>query len=187
MVALGDITGFTDFTLRVRKPDEEYLPIMDYFDGLIERLVRHPSRDINNNTGDGFAVFETLKKGDEKKQSLALIKELWDLTQSMNDMIRRAPWPRPEGFRIRMATGYVWKKEASPLPIYRGPDINMVSRLLRVERKRDFVVHGSFRDLISQEEIEKLGLHYQKVKPPKLVPDGLLKQELLELWEVIKL
>lgn len=183
IVAIGDIQGFGSYTLRITKPESEYLPFMNYFDGLVGNL--HRDCRIVKETGDGFILFHEIQENNGHLVAINLLKDMKHVSDLMNDRISDLPWPRPDGFRVRLATGYVWKK--TPIgnsPIFRGYHINLASKILRIRKDIPLICHESFKYLIQSNKSKPNGYSFHRINTEEESPDGIYSRDVKDLWEI---
>jgi len=193
IVLFGDIRGFSTWEQSATNPDVEFKPLMNRW--------RQAAVDFSQSLdahysiyGDGVMLILEMKNGHNCGLALKVMEGAWHFTHSVLGLIRKAPWPRPRGFRVRMASGYVWKKGGSQCPVveniacpatdYVGRHINMTSKLLRVSPEEPIIVHQSFVELTTHNQMKKAGFSYKKMAPDQQAPDGILPPDMNALWRL---
>lgn len=176
LVLYGDILNFSDWLIRPTTSPENVDQVM----GSVYKKFEDFSFQIGGMTKFvGDAILTTKEISDKPKQSLVLdfIRQSYDFAHLVDSQIKSF-WPRPEGFRVRLAEGYVFKaniKEPSKtghrhLTEYLGYPINLSWRILSVEPKSICILHESIVRLLGK---NKDGLLLDKVKNLTVVPHGV--------------
>jgi len=112
-----------------------------------------------------------------------------DLVKSVEAQIKQLDYPRPDGFRIRMAAGHVLKLEAShPLDKtkiqvdYVEYAVDMTFGLLGVEKDVPRICHETVREIIEAAPKSTAMVKFEKVKRPAAAPEGIDPEDLNALW-----
>lgn len=163
IVLFGDISGFTNFCDAVTNDEVEYDPFMEKFDDLVDKTARETGYAFSD-TGDGFMCAVDLKPGHNCATAIQVILYLWKFLKQVEKLIAQKDAPRPEGFRIVGAAGYVKRKvKKDGTIVLRGKHINMAHNLLDVARGKGFVCHDSLKQLISDQQAKKNRIHFKPI------------------------
>lgn len=160
IVLFGDISGFTSFCDSLTNDEIEYDPFMEEFDDLIDKTAQDTGYSFTD-TGDGFMCTVDLQDGHNCKRAIEVILNLWKLLKKIERLIAKKDSPRPDGFRIVGAAGYVKRKVMKDgRVILRGKHINMAHNFLDQARGKGFVCHESLKQLISDVQAKKHGFQF---------------------------
>ena len=106
--AFGDIRGFGSWTSRAASSREVKDPFVFSFYQSLQSYV-HKHKDVHfKYTGDGFFALKEFSNSDSKNIALFL-KTLRCATRKVRKDIRKCAWPQPDGFRIRITCGDVYR------------------------------------------------------------------------------
>lgn len=108
VVAFGDIRGFGLWTSRASTSQEVKEPFVESFYSSLESYVKSNKEVFFKYLGDGFMVCQEFKKTDSKK-ICDFLKTIQALTNKIKVDISNCGYPPPDGFRIRIAAGDVYK------------------------------------------------------------------------------
>lgn len=168
---------------RTTDDESELLPFFNAFDRWIADLQQE-SQCFIKTLGDGFLMVKEYPKGHRCHSTVELLRLCWKYARRMDQIINQKKAPRPAGFRIRVASGHVWKtSEVSWGTDYRGRHINLASRLLRIGKQHKFICHESVKELMNDKQIREAGFKFKKISVSDSVPDGVIAEELKTLWK----
>lgn len=182
IIVFGDIRGFSTWEQKAANPDVEFKPLMNRFDAMVDKLETATGW-FTKNLGDGYMQVVELPAGHSCGLAAKLMEAHWQFGAAMTTMFKKSPWPRPDGFRIRVASGHIWKKEGSKHD-YVGRYCNMTHKLLRVSPDKFFLCHQSFVELMTRSQTNRAGFCYAKAEADRRIPDGVLKADATALWEL---
>lgn len=167
-VAFGDIAGFTAAYERATSPLKEIAPFFQRFDALLVRTARKAGLHFED-TGDGYMCPLDLSTGHNCEQALSMLSALWDFNVSINAEIEKMEEEsRFRFFRTRVAAGYVLRKvSVDGKVLYRGKPINLAHNSLEIHKDEMMVCHGSFRSLISDQQLRVRGFTAEKLARPR--------------------
>lgn len=187
VVAFGDILGFGVWSRRAANTPEVRDPFIIAFYSEIERFLKANSYLHAKFLGDGFMIVKELPdRGHKCGTVLRFIIELQTLTRNLIHIVRTCPFPPPDGFRLRIASGHVTKfmvtdpdDPAKKKPEYVAYAVNLAQRLLEVAPKIPIVAHES--------AIKILGVKKKKIKLRLLAntterPRGVDLEDIAGLW-----
>ena len=140
VVAFGDIRGFGAWTSRAANSRETKDPfIQQFYDVLQNYVIKHPKVYFKY-TGDGFMALQEFKAKDPK-HIYSFIKSIQQISRKISKTITGSNYPQPDGFRIRIASGDVYKinvidpsdsKRKRKVPEYVEYATNQAAHLLKV-------------------------------------------------------
>ncbi len=183
IVAFGDLTGFTAFEESVTNDEIEFDPFFNEYDKIIDEVERHTGFSIDD-TGDGFLCSVDLIPGHNCSTVITTLRSLWDLLQRIQKLISQKEPPKPIGFRVRLACGYVHRKvKKNGKVVLRGRHINLAHHMLEVSKGIDFICHDTIKQLLSEKQIVKNGFIFTKFVPSKKGYDGISSYHAHSLWE----
>lgn len=173
IVAFGDITGFSSFWDSITNDEKELGPFMDDFVSLIETVQKETGYNITI-PGDGFMLTVALDQGHNCHRAVQVFQRLWDLLIKMQELVRKKEFPRPDGFRVRVACGWVMSRVLKDKEtLYWGKHINLAHNLLDVRKDIPFLCHESVKQLLSESQIKHNNFRFWKVDTPEILPDGV--------------
>ncbi len=106
--AFGDIRGFGSWTSRAANSRESKDPYIEGFYALMDAYVR-TYRDVYfKRVGDGFMALKELEPTDSRGVA-AFLLTLRCITRKARAGIYACRYPKPDGFRIRITCGDVYK------------------------------------------------------------------------------
>lgn len=180
-IAFGDIIGSSTWLQRVNNQGLEYRSLMDRFDDAVYELAKKDTCYVKK-LGDGFMKILNIDHASSLEISDFLIL-LWNFNKKIQGWINEHPNPRPDGFRIRMACGYIEEKLHTDNSIdYRGYHLALTSKLLRVEKNIPFITHASVKEILTNSHIKRFKFKFEKLRKPKLSLDGIFEKDMEELW-----
>jgi hypothetical protein len=157
-------------------------------------------------SGDGFISVMEVLDAHKKCQTLHILEKFMKLGNRLNEIIKKSPFPRPEGYRMRFVVGSAFKEKlATPdgFVLYGecqqckkfkkiewydfiGYGPHLCHRILSVRRDIPFIVHESVKDMLSDNLIKKHGLHFEKLFLSSPFPDEVDEEDLHLLYAVNK-
>jgi class 3 adenylate cyclase len=180
LVVVGDISGFGAWFTSVSDVNAELKPFFKQYDALVDKLRVQGS--FFKDLGDGFLFIDELKSPHACKNTIATIKSIWSLKRSIRKLIDGTPYPKPQGFRIRITCGHAWKKRHDKRIDYLGKHINLAFKLLRVHRSYPIVVHESAVALMSEKQMKSHGFDMKKLSLPSDEFEDIYRFEMSHLW-----
>jgi class 3 adenylate cyclase len=128
-----------------------------------------------------------------QERKAMLVVEMLDhadkLVRSVQSVIKHLNYPRPDGFRIRVAAGDVLKLEAShPLDKtkiqvdYSEYAVDIAFGLLGVEKDSPCICHETVREIVESDSEARALVKFEKVKRPAVCPEGIDPEDLDALW-----
>lgn len=183
LVCFGDIRGFSAWEQSLTDPDAEFLPLMNRFEELIHKFGEKESYFVKS-IADGFLAVMELESGHNCKQMLRFLDATWTFGKKIQRLISEHPWPRPDGFRIRYASGHVWKRNCKRGVDYVGRHINMAHKLLRVEPPIPAIAHRSVSELCTPRQAKKNHFRFTKLIVDRRLPDGLTRHDMECLYRL---
>lgn len=182
IIVFGDIRGFSVWEQSVTRPEIEFKPLMNRFDAMVDQHETSTGW-FTKNLGDGYMQIIELPSGHACKTALHVLRYTADFATKVSNTIRRSPWPRPDGFRVRFAAGHIWKKDGNKRD-YVGRHVNLTHKLLRVSPENEFLAHQSFVELMTKKQADGIGAKFLKAETDRRVPDGILKADMKALWSL---
>lgn len=182
IIVFGDIRGFSVWEQSVTRPEIEFQPLMNRFDAMVDEFEAKTGY-FTKNLGDGYMQVIELPSGHACATALRVLYRTVVFATKVSQTIKRSPWPRPEGFRVRFAAGHVWKKDGNKRD-YVGRHINLTHKLLRVAPETEFLAHQSFTELMSKKQTDEAGVKFLKTEGDRRTPDGILKADMKVLWSL---
>lgn len=184
LAAFGDIRGFTMFCDLVTNEETEHDPFFEKFDALVESISRRTGYTFSD-TGDGFMMVVDLKPNHACAEAGEALIVLWNLYERINQMMEEMDAPRMNGFVVTGTYGYVRRKMRTDGSIsLRGRQINLAHNLLEVAKNYGFVIHDSWRQLISDKQLKKLGFSITRATLRGPLPDSISRLDASLLWAV---
>lgn len=187
IVAFCDILGFTEWTRRATNTPEVTRALIDsFYDPVQKFLVQNPYCQMKYQ-GDGVMILKELKGLDENS-SLHFFNGIVKLNNDLGRVVASSDFPRPQGFRTRLAASVVHKKELlDPYDGERrrkvwefiGYGVNLAQRLLEVSPQTPILFHESVIEVLGREAKRIKCVRFKTDQP---VPRGLDPLDLQELW-----
>lgn len=183
IVAFGDIEGFTHFWEEVTNDQAELIPYLEGFDAIIDDIERESGQAFAD-TGDGFMLIVEMD-GRSEASPVSLLATLWRLLRRIQRMHGHHAHPKPNGFRIVLASGYVLKRVRKDGRVsHRGRHINLAHNLLDLARGRGLVCHSSFKALISDKDARTAGVRFTPLRLPRNIPWSVPRKDAASLFQV---
>ncbi len=189
LVGFGDVRGFTVFTRRAMNSPEEKNKFIQMIYTEFEKMAWIPEYHIKY-TGDGVMILQELEMGPSTPMAqkvLDFLKHIYVMGKEVNSLIQ-ASYPRPEGFRVRVACGTAFKLLVAEggggrrkrIPEYVDYPISLADRLLEVYATEHLAIcHESVAEMLNH---KKNGIKLLKLDPPKVCPHGIDEEDLKGLW-----
>jgi class 3 adenylate cyclase len=188
IVIFADLVGFAPWMRRAHSLAD--------FAFIIDRIYRkfiHFKEDLGYHVkllGDGAMFVKEMGRGHNCEKVLQILRDMKCLSGYVNEVIARAEWPRPGGFRIRLASGYVTKikarlcdRECSLQHDYIGYPVNLAARMLEIDKKsKPIILHESVKDIIGTAKSKRAGLSFNAIPYPVRSPDGIDEEDLTSFW-----
>lgn len=146
LVAFGDITGFGRYAKSASRDPGEFQFFIKrlYYEFLLTRESRNDYGDYFKLLGDGVMLLTT--NFENQKSIPEFLVDVIALTKRVNDTIRSMHYPKPTGFRMRLAMGHVHHVRIDGTHDYVGYPINMAFRMLNVASTIPIIAHESVKD-----------------------------------------
>lgn len=179
LVAFGDILGFGAWMRRAITTPEEAKELMEAVYSEFERAWGEMGCYVKF-IGDGCMFIQEVSEKKETNLVPAATKFLNDLhvlSENVTKIILKH-FPRPEGFRLRAAMGYVWKRDTGS-PEYIGYVVNLTQRLLEISPKILCVCHESVAEIFAR---KKSHIKFEKLQLITEKPRGIDLEDLDNLW-----
>ncbi len=188
LVAFGDIYGFRAWIRRgLTTPEESKNLIEQVYEKFEEYALG--SNCYVKFLGDGIMIVREIrdqKHNGDVAVTRNFLMDVHELTVNILSIIKNH-FPRPDGFRLRVATGYVWKRIVSKVmkgkivkcPEYIGYAINLTHCLLEVAPSQSCVFHESIKEIFGN---KKTGIKYERLVDPKEKPRGIDPEDIAGLW-----
>lgn len=185
VVAFGDIRGFRRWMLRAINAPEIAWETMNQIYLLFEDYSCR-SQNYIKFLGDGFVVIKELNRKNNALVVRSILEDMAILSRSIIETLKMT-YPRPDGFRVRVATGHVWKRITKKKingrivnhPEYIGYAINMAQSLLYVYPEINCICHEGIIEIIGK---RKNGISVEHLEPPKERRSGIDQQDFTGLW-----
>jgi class 3 adenylate cyclase len=186
LVAFGDVRGFRKWTQRALNAPE-------IASDMIDRIYKHfesfavDTRYWVKLLGDGIMIVQELHpSGHNCGLARRFLRDTHTLARSVSDEIQKV-YPRPDGFRIRNTSGYVWKRPTvhqykekhSKHSEYIGYAVNLAQSLLYVLPEVEAVCHESLVEMIGD---KRQGLTFEQLEPPTERRHGVDPADFLGLY-----
>ncbi len=184
IVLFGDISGFSGFWDSVTDDEKELDPFLDSFDDLVEETRRETGYSFAD-TGDGFMVIVDFPEEKNGETVAKVLDAFLKLLKKLQQLIETKEPPRPAGFRITGAMGYVKQKvKQDGRILYRGKPINFAHNTLDLARGVGLLIQGTLREMVSERVAEKYGLTFTHFKKPRVLPHGVSAHDAEKLFAV---
>lgn len=183
LVAVADLSGFGAWFSSVTDIGTELKPFFNKYENLVSQLMLTDDYFFKD-LGDGFLVIKELSNS-PAHDAIVLINKLRELKKNVRHLIDKTPYPRPQGFRIRMAAGHTWKRRRANRVDYLGRHVNLAFKMLRVHKSFPLVMHESVKALMADKQIKKAGFTFKKMPMPTDEQfESIYKHEMSNLWGV---
>lgn len=180
LVAFGDVRGFSDFSNRIDDPEADLIPFYEKFDALLDGFRRSSRYFVKDGLGDGIMLGVELSSGHACGTAASFFIQMLELQARVTHFIQGWRYPRPDGFRIRVACGHVIRK-TNDVTDYRGRACNLAHKLLRVEPQQSVLVHESAAQLLTASQAKRSGLRLRRVSCNEAAPRGVYPEDMSAL------
>ena len=177
--AFADVTKFGSYAkIASRDPEAFEKFVRDIYNAFAS--YRGESEHFVKYLGDGFLAIATLVQGHNCQLAVKFLCELHELQDEVNRLIKDLPgFPKPDGFRVRVAAGQVFKIKVSDGEVdFVGYAMNLAARLLRVCPDVPLICHESVKDIIGKKD----HIVFQKINAHRHTLDGVEQEDLHALW-----
>lgn len=189
LVAIGDVLGFGTWTKRAANAPEDIRDLVDSIYAEFEKFAGTSDCYIKF-LGDGLLAIREIGNGHNCGITAEFMKCCHDFSVKINELIASS-YPRPEGFRLRMTAGYVWKRKIvrrsitgrRAFPEYIGYPVNLAQRLLDVSPETFCICHDSVRAIVGE---KKLGIKFEHMGPRKENLRGVDHEDVQCLWSFMR-
>ncbi len=181
LVAFGDILGFGSWMIRASNAPEVTHDLIDQVYAEFERFMAHMNCHVKF-LGDGLMIIREMGGGHNCKMTREFLVDAYHFAFSVNEIIKDH-YPRPDGFRLRVASGHVWKRSMTHGKRrgdeYVGYSVNLAQRLLEVSPQTLAVCHESIVEILAQ---KKGIIAFERMGDPKERPRGVDLADLAGLY-----
>lgn len=185
LVAFGDLRGFRRWLRRVVTTPEESGDFIDKIYTEFENFTRYSNCYVKY-LGDGLLIVKELKKGNNQKLIAQFLRDVAHLSDKVGEIVFNY-YPRVSGFRMRVASGYAFKRfvmkrvgrNFTKHPEYIESVVNMTRDLLFVKPEVSLVCHESILDLLKS---KKKGFIFSPLKNVKDWPISLDQEDVEGLY-----
>lgn len=182
VVAFGDIRGFGNWTGRAAASREVKDPFVINFYALMDAYVLKYRDVYFKRVGDGFMALKEFSRSDSKEIADFVLSLRW-ITRKARQSIENCSWPSPDGFRVRLACGDVYKimaidpndsKRVRRIPEYVEYPTNTPAHLL--------VVNPEIVCLATEGVVNAMGKHrsifrVRKLEKPSCYPESVNRED----------
>lgn len=188
LVLFGDTTQFRRWRSRPFLSSEKHARFMiALYDTFIR--FRNGSGYFVKLLADGLMAVLELPQEKRAASVVEMLLHADKLVRSVQSVIKHLNYPRPDGFRIRVAAGDVLKLEAShPLDKskiqvdYSEYAVDIAFGLLGVEKELSQLCHETVREIVGSDSKARGRVKFDKVKRPAVCPEGIDPEDLDALW-----
>jgi len=188
LVGFGDIINFFEWERRNSLSREEF---RRFIKGFKSQLTHLQSKGyFLKHLGDGAMFIKEMKGFDDQKRIVDFLCDSNFLYETIMDLIKSVSYPRPKGFRIRIALGEAektteWVPWGKCVNIdYTGYIVDMAFKLLMADKNEaPLLCHESVKDALSFKTIKKRGIIFNKWPRPKLTNVVIDSYDLDALWK----
>lgn len=185
IVLFGDITRYKAWTnhpfTSVEKRTRFMVRLYDEF-----LRFRNGSGYFVKLLADGLmAVKELPETQDRKDQILKMLVSASKLVVSVNKLIKQQEYPRPDGFRIRLAAGDLLKliaqhpTDKTRVQIdYSEYPVDLAHSLLQVRKEIPCICHVSVREQVGRDIPGHSAVEFEPVEETQFCPEGINPQDL---------
>jgi len=185
LALVGDVTGFGRWARKCAEDPAGYRRFMAHlYDAFL--AYRNQTGGFIKLVGDGLLAVHELESGHEPAIAERVFLNAFHLKKIIRHSIMGQMFPRPDGFRVRLVGGYVWKiilrMGEETLVDYNGYWINAGFRYLSVHKDRPFVAHTGAVELLPQDFDAREKFVRIRLPSDDRTPDGLDREDMAELW-----
>lgn len=190
VVAFGDIRGFGAWTSRAANSRETKDPFIQGFYDVLQGYVLKHSKVYFKYTGDGFMALQEFESKDPK-QIYYFIKSLQQISKKIKKIIVNSDYPQPDGFRIRITSGDVYKisvidpsdsERKRKVPEYVEYATNQAAHLLKVNPE---IVCLATESIVKNLGKYRSFFRMRKLERPSDYPESVNRQD-IETLQVLK-
>lgn len=135
-------------------------------------------------------LVKEMSSGHNCNKAIDFLKDMNCFTKFICQSIDKTAWPRPDGFRVRVAAGHVLKmnmtlcKQGCTFQSdYIGYPVNLASRMLDIAKDSErLICHESVRDIIGVKKAEKAGVAFKPLNGLISTPEGVDDEDIKGLW-----
>lgn len=183
-VAFADIRGFGTWTSRAATSNEVKEPFIREFYSLLQDYVQKNRNAYCKYVGDGLLIIKEFTVA-ERKNGILLdyLMSLRGLTRKVRKIVADCDYPRPAGFRIRIAGGNIYKLlvvdpndsfRVRMIPEYVEYTVNMAQKLLEVSPEIVALCTQNIGEPIAK---KKSPLRVRPLKQPSFYPKGVNSED----------
>jgi len=180
IVGVGDMIGFSEWEKNLINPENEFYPLMNSFDKLIDEF-EIGTEYFTKRLGDGVMIVAELNGENHPKKTAHFLNQCWHLLMKIQKMLDN---DGPRGFRIRFDSGDAWKKENSSGIDYVGRHINRAFKALKLDPMIPFGCYQNVKNIIDN---NRTNYHHFKFTPfnrTEKTYSGLTKEEVKRWFKV---
>lgn len=189
LVAFGDILGFGTWTKRAVHSPEDLHDLINFVYDEFELFTEESGWYVKF-LGDGIMVVRELSNGHNCGITVEFMKRCYEFSVRVHEGILSS-YPRPDGFRLRMTAGYVWKRRSvqrsrtgrRAFPEYIGYPVNLAQRLLEVSPETLCICHDTVRAIVGE---RKMGIRFERMENRKEILRGVDPEDVQGLWSFMK-
>ncbi len=190
LAAFGDIVGFSRWANRSLLSEKDFKTLMAEIFAEFMKFQQMTGYYVKL-LGDGLMfVHELSKKSSrENEETKRFFYQSYKLLESVEKIIKNSPSPHPRSFRIRIASGQVWKMEFEDKTDknlrkadYFGYTINLAARLLAVMSEVKIICNEHARDILVRADSETSGIITRPLNSRVQPLKGIDDKDLKSLW-----
>ncbi len=187
LVSFGDLRGFRKWIIRGANAPEVSELLIENVYSIFEEFHKRTGYYVKY-LADGILIVKELGPGHNCGHAKKFLNDTHGLALAVMESLKDV-WPRPDGFRIRDTSGYIWKRSSlhhiqgkwMHLPEYIGYALNMAHSLLYVYPEELCICTEGFIEIIGQ---KRNGLVLERLPPPDEKRQGIDPQDFLGLYSV---
>ncbi len=186
LVAFGDITAFSNWAKRSTTSSEDF---KKFIVTCHNRFLQLREKGFYVKLfSDGLMIIDELKEESTEEQICSFMRDCFSLYDDIDATINNLHYPRPTGFRIRLAKGEAWKlkSEDGKEVDYIGYIVNMTFRFLSIYKGIPMLAHESIRDSKSKKKDPTCTLNFERTPPPPNDLTGVDREDICDLWTVTR-
>lgn len=192
VVAYCDVTGFTGWMNRAASSRADVRSFIQKMKWLFRRF-RVETGFETLPTGDGILALIAVSDGNHPTRVFDLLVSSLKLQRQMLRLIKETPSPRPAGFRVRIAAGFVYRTDEPPIdrdigargPFttirtfdFLGACLNLGARLLEFRREVGGIITDEALEMLTPAERRRLHLAPLRFSDNERAPRGVSAEEL---------
>jgi hypothetical protein len=194
IIVFGDTTGFTRFLLRTI---DNHNVSADYLRELYTEFCRFQAETdcYLKLECDGFISIHATTGHRDEKAAVQVLEACEGLASRVSEIIKVVPYPRPGGFRIRIAGGRpsmdmrIFLKTSPTCEIRNcvarethdtiGYSGVLADRMLRIYKTVPLMCCGAIYEMVAHAMPH---FEFVNVPPDKRIPDGVFPEDIQNLW-----